>query len=46
MGGGFRGIRKFFDGLKADEITDLAEYLNAHPEEIDNNKRQIRVHAC
>jgi diguanylate cyclase (GGDEF)-like protein len=39
----FSGIRKFFDGLQADGVTDLDEYLNAHPEEIDKSMRRVQV---
>ena len=39
----FRGIKKFFDSLRADGITDLEEYLSSHPEEIEKNMRRIRV---
>ena len=39
----FSGIRKFFDGLQAAGITDLENYLNTHPEEIDQCMRRIRV---
>ena len=39
----FNEVRKFFDNLQANGITDLEEYLNAHPEEIEKNMRQIRV---
>ncbi len=37
------GIKKFFDGLRLEGVTSIEEYLQAHPEAIDNNIRQIRV---
>ena len=39
----YSGIKTFFDSLRADGITDLAEYLDGHPEEIENNMRRIAV---
>jgi diguanylate cyclase (GGDEF)-like protein len=39
----FSGIKKFFNQLQADGITDLDDYLNVHPEEIENSLRRIRV---
>ena len=37
------GIKKFFDGLQIQGVTNIADYLDAHPEEIENNTRRIRV---
>jgi diguanylate cyclase (GGDEF)-like protein len=39
----FSGIRKFFDCLQADGVTDMEVFLNTHPEEIDKSMRRIQV---
>jgi diguanylate cyclase (GGDEF)-like protein len=39
----FVGVRRFFDGLRAGGVIDLEGYLNAHPDEIENCMRRIRV---
>ena len=39
----FNGIKEFFDGLQADGVRDLEDYLNLHPEEIGESMRRIRV---
>ena len=36
-------MKKFFDVLQAEGVTDLEGYLNDHPEEIDQCMRRIRV---
>ena len=39
----YSGIKSFFDTLRAGGVTDLAQYLDQHPEEIENNMRRIEV---
>jgi len=39
----FSGIKTFLDGLRANGVTDLADYLDEHPEEIENNMRRMQV---
>lgn len=39
----YSGIKQFFDNLRAQGVTDLAPYLDEHPEEIENNMRSIKV---
>jgi diguanylate cyclase (GGDEF)-like protein len=39
----YSGIRSFFDGLRAEGITDLSHYLDQHPGEIEASMRRIRV---
>jgi diguanylate cyclase (GGDEF)-like protein len=39
----YSGIKQSFDELRARGISNLAHYLDQHPEEIENNLRQIRV---
>jgi diguanylate cyclase (GGDEF)-like protein len=36
-------VKKFFDVLQAEGITDLEGYLNDHPEEVDQCMRRIQV---
>jgi diguanylate cyclase (GGDEF)-like protein/PAS domain S-box-containing protein len=36
-------IKNFFDTLRANGVTNLSEYLDQHPEEIENSMRRIRV---
>jgi diguanylate cyclase (GGDEF)-like protein len=39
----FSGIRKFFDSLQAGGVTDLDDYLTAHPEEINKSMQRVQV---
>ena len=39
----FSEIRNFLDGLRANGVINLEDYLDAHPEEIENSLRRIRV---
>jgi hypothetical protein len=39
----YSGIKTFLDGLRANGVSNLGEYLNQHPEEIENNMRRIEV---
>ena len=39
----YSGIKKFMDSLRSSGVTDLAQYFDEHPEEIENNMRRIRV---
>lgn len=39
----YSGIKTFLDTLRASGVTDLSEYLNRHPEEIENSMRRIAV---
>jgi diguanylate cyclase (GGDEF)-like protein len=39
----YSGIKLFMDSLRADGVTDLAHYLDEHPEEIEKNMRLIQV---
>lgn len=36
-------IKNFIDSLRANGVSDLAKYLDEHPEEIEKNIRSIRV---
>lgn len=36
-------IKKSFDALRTKGISDLAHYLDSHPEEIEHNMRRIKV---
>lgn len=36
-------VKVFFDDLRKRGIVDLASYLNAHPDEIENSMRRIKV---
>lgn len=39
----YSGIKSFMDSLRASGVTDLAHYLNEHPQEIENSMRRIKV---
>jgi diguanylate cyclase (GGDEF)-like protein len=39
----YSGIKSFMDSLRADGVSDLAKYLDEHPDEIEKNIRNIRV---
>jgi len=39
----YSGIKSFMDSLRADGVSDLATYLDEHPEEIEKNIRNIKV---
>lgn len=39
----FSEIKNFLDGLRASDVSDLASYLDEHPEEVENTMRRIRV---
>jgi PAS domain-containing protein len=39
----FSGIKKFFDGLRTEGVTNLSDYLDAHPQEIESSMRRIQV---
>ncbi len=39
----FSGIKHFFDGLRAQGVTDLTEYLNQHPADIESCMKLIKV---
>jgi len=39
----FSGIKNFLDGLRANGVTDLNQYLNEHPKELDTGLGLIKV---
>jgi diguanylate cyclase (GGDEF)-like protein len=39
----YSGIKSFMDSLRASGVSDLARYLDEHPEEIEKNIRNIKV---
>lgn len=39
----YSGIKIFMDSLRAGGVSDLAAFLDEHPEEIENNIRNIKV---
>lgn len=39
----YSGIKSFFDGLRAQGVTDLAAHLDAHPEQIEDCMKRIQV---
>lgn len=39
----YSGIKTFMDSLRARGVSDLADYLDEHPEAIENNIRNIKV---
>src|ERR1051325_2254515 len=39
----YSGIKKFFDELRSNGVTNLEQYLHEHPEEIDENLKRIKV---
>ena len=39
----YSGIKHFFDGLRAQGVADLTEYLNQHPADIDTCMKLIKV---
>ena len=36
-------IKRYYDSLRSEGVTSLEDYLQTHPEEIENNIRRIRV---
>ncbi len=39
----YSGIQSFFDELRAQGVSDLAAYLDAHPEQVETCMRRIQV---
>lgn len=39
----FSAIKKLFDDLRVDGVTNLVDYLDEHPEEVEKGMRRIRV---
>ena len=39
----YSGIKTFFDDLRSSGITDLEQYFQQHPEEIDKSMSRIKV---
>lgn len=39
----YSGIKNYLDGLRANGVVDLEQYMNTHPAEIDQSLRLIKV---